>query len=123
MALVLCVGFTVLGVAFDSYPLQDGYRLQGWLGGGGKIYSGYFKPIISADVMGTQGSNQEIIFGWVAGRPSNYFVLNTKTGRVEWLNATEQAHRLATLGCPAPDMNREVNLIELKNRFRSFSRE
>ncbi len=112
-----------MSAALDSHPLQNGYRIQGWLGRGGKIYSGYFKPVVNAEVMGVQGSKQGYIFGWVAGRSNCYFVLNTVTGQVEWFDSTEQARKLASLGCPAPDMNKEVNLTELKNRLRSFSRE
>ncbi|MGJ3243745.1 MAG: hypothetical protein ACFE0O_12455 [Opitutales bacterium] len=107
---------------FRSYPLQDGYRLQGFKGSHGQIYNGYFRKALDGDVNGVQGSQKGIIFGWVIGKPKNYFILHTQDGKVEWLDASDQAQKLASYGCPKPDMNKEVNLAGLRIDTRKFSR-
>jgi len=122
--------FVVIGLVasfimltFRSYPLQDGYRLQGFMWSHGQLYRGYFSKVLDGDVNGIQGSEKGMIFGWViAKKPNRYFILHTEENKIEWLDASDQAQRLAFCGCPAADMNKEVNLTGLKTGFRTFSR-
>lgn len=110
-------------LTFRSYPLQDGYRLQGFAGSHGQIYRGYFNKALDGDINGVQGSQKGIIFGWVIDKkPNRYFILHTEDGKVEWLDASDRTHKLASYGCPAADMNKEVNLTGLRTGFRAFSR-
>lgn len=108
---------------YQSFSLQGGYRLQGWIGSYGHIYRGYFKKVIDEEIMGAQGSQSGIIFGWVTGQTNRYFLLNTASGQIEWFDTlSEQALRLTKLQCPRPVMNREVHLVSLRTKFRDFSR-
>ena len=112
----------VAAVRYHSFPLQDGYRLQGRSGSHGQVYRGHFTKVVDGEVMGVQGSKKGIIFGWVGGGPNRYFILHTQSGQIEWLSSMEQVQKLASYGCPRPDMNKEVNLAGLRSNFRAFVR-
>lgn len=103
------IGIAILAVAFKSQELRDGYRLQGFQGHHGWVFKGYFSPTITAGVMGVQGCDSGYIFGWV--RSEEYFILNTQSGITRWLEFDALVDRLERLGCPAPDMNKEINLV------------
>lgn len=108
--------FLLMGFGFfwpHSYPLQDGYRLQG-IRGHGKIYRGVFDQVIPLEIDLVQGSRNGFIHGSVTGNdPSNYFILNTKTGRIEWLDASAYYPKVRAYGCPNAEMNKGVNLAGL----------
>lgn len=106
----------------SSFPLQDGYRLQGGLFSNGCLYRGWFFKVISEEVMGLQGSKKGFIYGWVKGG-NRYFIVNTKTSEVEWHDAGSFGFALVKYGCPSSDMNREVNLTSLRDGLRRFSSE
>ncbi len=72
--------------------------------------------------MGVQGSKNGFIFGWVK-ESGRYFIVHTKTAAVEWHDADTFRRALAKYGCPASDMNKEVNLAGLRDGFRKFSSE
>ena len=116
---VICVGIA----KNFSFPLQDGYRLQGGLSSHGHLYRGYLFSVISEEVMGVQGSKKGFIYGCVA-ESGRQFIVNTKTAGVEWHDdAVSFSRALAKYGCPAADMSKEVNLAGLREGFRKFSSE
>ncbi len=120
ISISLAFALVCLGIARTlSYPLQDGYRLQGGLSSHGNLYRGYLFSVIRDEVMGVQGSKKGFIYGWV--KSGRYFIVNTKTTHVEWHDASSFRRALATHGCPPSDMNKEVNLAGLRDGFRQFS--
>lgn len=121
-SLVIALLVAVAALGYHSFPLQDGYRLQGRRGSHGQVYRGYFTKVIDGEVMGVQGSKKGIIFGWVGGEPNRYFILHTTSGQIEWLAPLDHAQKVVSYGCPRPDMNKEVNLAGLRSNFREFSR-
>lgn len=112
----------LLNALWSSYPLQDGYRLQGRFDSHGQIYKGYFELVIDEEVMGVQGSANGYLFGWVMGSPQDtmdaktYFILNTASGDVKWFSGDEFSSALKKYGCPKSDMNKEINLAGFKNK-------
>ena len=119
----LVVGATIRLI--DSYDLQDGYRLQSVFGHRG-IFRGFFHPVVEGDMISVQGSRNGYIYGSTSIGTSpdpRYFILHTSTSTVEWVEPELFFSKLASYGCPRPDMNKEVNIAGLRSRLGKFSRE
>ena len=98
-------------LVFRSFPLMDGYRLQGVFGYG-YLTKGYFDPVIRESILGMQGSKHGYIFGWTNPTPhtNRDFILSTKDGKVWWSNDSDFAKIREKLTLPPLDMNKEVNM-------------
>ncbi|MEP2651398.1 MAG: hypothetical protein ABJH06_05315 [Paraglaciecola sp.] len=102
-------------LAWKSYNLQDGYRLQGFIRTHGRIYKSYIFPVITEGVMGVEGCRKGYIYGWVIDKqPKSYFIINTGNDNVSWLNGNNYFTEVRKLGCKSPDMNHEINLTEFE---------
>ena len=105
-----------------AHHLQDGYYLQVFGSPYGYLSEGYFKPIITEPILGMQGSKKGYIYGWTNPKPyeSRYFLLNTKTSSLSWLTYEELDQRCEELRLEKPDMNKEVNLVELSEKRKQY---
>ena len=99
----------------QPYPLQDGYYLQRNGSGYGYLSKGYLMPVVTEPILGIQGSTKGYIYGWTNPKPnqSKYFIVNTKTSKVEWLSYNELNEKCKDLAIGKPDMNKEINLAGL----------
>ncbi|TMP31195.1 hypothetical protein [Pseudoalteromonas rubra] len=108
--IIVTVLIILLSLSWKKHDLQDGYTLQGFYGHHGWIFDGLFSPVIMDEILGVQGCNLGFMYGSVFGREDNsYFIVNTKTNDVKWLNSWALFKKVKLLGCPAPDMDLEIN--------------
>ena len=112
LLLLGCLIALCLFLSWSSYPLQDGYRLQGFRGTNGWIFRGFLEPVLVSDLAGVQGCTGHL-YGWVyESKPANNFLIETDSTEVRWFEWDEFSALLKSIGCPVPDLTTEVNLTE-----------
>ncbi|WP_370294150.1 hypothetical protein [Thalassolituus sp.] len=113
MVVIAVTAVVLVGLSFKSYPLINGYRLQGPSFTQGWIFNGWWKPSCLPEIMGVQGCKDWLI-GNVKGHSENsYFILNTSTEELTRYSSNEWYAELRKAGCRT-HMNDDTNLKGLQ---------
>ena len=121
LALIFTAALLLFCLSLKSYPLINGYRLQGPAFTQGWVFKGWLIPAGMPEIMGIQGCNHWLI-GSVkddaSGSNNSYFILNTETDSLAFYNANDWYAELRSARCKG-NMNDETNMtgLQMGERF------
>lgn len=121
IAPIISLLILIFALAWKSYPLQDGYSLQGYVSHHGMIFKDIFIPVVTSEVMGVQGCKSGYLVGFTF--ENRAFIINTQTNNVSWHQRSPKLDQyLKSVGCKHIHVNNEINLAGFKvgNKFVSL---